>query len=450
MNLDIIHAAAANPLIRWEGMLSPPQREFHQSLARKRFFRAANKIGKSASGAAESWWHLLGTHPWRPSRRGTTGLVLVPDLGTFWHTSSLVMRELEPPGVLHHRCFYDDSRGYTFRGRRQIKLSDEYGGGVMLGKGCIQSAMSLEAIRAQWAWVDEVPFKTHWDALRSRLSMDMGSLWVTLTPINRPVEWMRDIISGDGSEPPKEPDWHEVVAELSLATAPHRTQEDIDLQIAEVAEWERPQRIHARWEGVSGGRRIPGFTDGCIHRGDDVPEMIALGVGFDHGEKPGSAVAVLVGWTGDELWILGEWQSTARTSIQTEVEDILKMIKDWGLTPQNITQWMGDVNSAGIAASGASVNDLLMEEIQRQCGHRPSIRKPHKARGSVMSRALMLSSAFQHGKAHVLPGCGSLIKSLRYWAGKDDGLKHPLDALGYIAGEWLSRPGVHAAKVRYR
>lgn len=450
MNLDLIYAAAANPLIRWEGMLSPPQREFHQSIARKRFFRAANKVGKSISGAAEAWWHLLGTHPWRPSQEGTTGLVLVPDLQSGWLTISRVLRELEPKGVLNEACYFVDGVGYLYRSRKQVRINDANGGAILIGKGCEQSAISLEGIRAQWAWVDEPPKRGHWDALRSRISMDMGPLWVTLTPINRPVEWMRDIICGGGTEAPTEPDWHEVVAELTAVNAPHRTEESIQVQIDETPEWERPQRIHAKWEGVAGGRRIPGFTDACIYHGDDVPEMIGLGVGFDHGEKPGAAVAILVGWTGEELWVIDEWQSTTRTSIKTEVADIITMLSNWNLTPLQVTTWMGDINSAGIAASGRSVNDLLMDEMQRQCGYRPNIQKPFKSKGSIMSRALMLSSAFQHETAHVLPGCGSLIKSLRYWTGKDDDLKHPLDALFYISYQWLANPVAQAAKVRYR
>ena len=450
MDIDLILRAARDPLMLWEGKVSPPQGMFHKSRARKRIFRAANKVGKSISGAAEAWWHLLGCHPWRDTQEGTTGLVLVPDLQSGWLTISRCLKELEPEGVLHEACYFVDGVGYLYRSRKQLKINDEHGGAILIGKGCEQPTISLEGIRAQWAWVDEPPKRGHWDALRSRVSMDQGPLWVTLTPVGRPVEWLRDIVEGDGKDAPLEPDWDQVVAELNYANAPHRDPASIDIQIAETPEWERDQRIMAKWEGVATGRRIPGFTDVCIPQDAEIPEMVAMGIGIDHGERPGSAVAVLVGWTGDALWVLDEWQSNTHTSIPSEVSDLLEMIRGWGLEPIHITTWVGDVNSAGIAASGGSVNDLLADEMKRQCGHRPSIQKPHKNRGSIMSRAFMLSSAFQQATAHVLPGCGSLIRSLRYWEGKDDDLKHTIDALGYVAERWLTRPDSPVGKVRYR
>lgn len=447
MNFLSILKAVNDPLFMWQAKLSPPQEAFHKSQHRKRLFRAANKVGKTAAGAAEAWWYLLGNHPYRPSKKGTTGIVLCPDFSSGWSTISECMRELEPANVLDSSCKFIEGEGYTYRGAKKIRIKDELGGAILLGRGCEQSTLTLEGLRAQWAWVDEPPKRAHWDALRARIAMDRGPLWVTLTPIGRPVEWLRNTICGDGSKPATEQDWFEIVAELSHENAPHRTMESILSQIAETPEWERAQRILASWEGVSGGRRIPGFTDMNIITTGELPEASALGLGFDHGEKPGSAVCVLVAWDGDRLWALDEWQSKEMTSLQEEAQEILTMLDNWGIKLNNISVARGDINSAGIAASGNTVNDLLSKEFIKLSGHDFRIEKPRKTRGSIMARSVVLSSAFKDNKAVVLPNCGSLVKSLRYWEGKDDDLKHILDAFGYIAMDYLDQDNLGSGKL---
>jgi len=436
--------AAKNPLIQYEGKMSPHQQVYNTSQARKRFLRAANKIGKTYAGAAEAWWHLLDYHPYRQTMGiGTTGIVLCPDLTSGWVTISEALRELEPPNVLDKHTLYSEGVGYTYRGRKSIKIHDDLGGAVLHGRGCEQNVLALEGIRAQWAWVDEPPKKQHFDALRARIAMDSGPIWVTLTPVSRPVGWLREIVAGtsDG-KPPLEPDWHEVVADLRLENAPFRTPESIRQQIEEAPEEERPQRINASWEGISNARRIPGFTDNNIYKGDltQLPKFSKFGLGFDHGEKPGSSVCIFVTYEPKKkaIWIMDEWYSERRMSIHDEAIAVRDMLLKWGIRLHEIDTAVGDTNSAGAAASGATINQLLEQEFRRlNRGHTPfNMDRAYKPAGSIMSRSVMLSSLAKMNRLHVLQDCKSIINSLRYWEGKNDDLKHSIDALGYIIYPW--------------
>ena len=275
----------ADPLARYvmeaageRGGMSPPQRRLHATDSRKRAFIAANKIGKSYFGSAEAWFHLLSRHPFRKvPEPGSTGWVLCSDLRTGWEVISQVMRELQPPGVLHEACKYVPGIGYMYRGTKQLMLAS---GSSMVGKGCEQSLLALGSARVQWAWIDEPPKEGHFHGLRARLTMDVstpgcGALFITATPVGRPCEWLRRILEGsveDNIDP--EPGWYVEHVELSLENAPHRKQEDIDAQMMECSPWEYNQRIKAQWDGLTKGRWVSGFSAANMFDAEQIPTNV--------------------------------------------------------------------------------------------------------------------------------------------------------------------------------
>ena len=447
----VVNAIAKEPLVRYSfsrpgfGGMSPPQREFHESQSRKRAFIAANKLGKSFAAGAEAWFHLLGKHFAREvPAPGSEGWLLAPDLKTGWKTACKAMRQLEPRGALDPSCRYIDGVGYLYRGQKIIKMSDEYGGGIMVGKGCEQTLLALEGERVQWAWVDEPPKESHFQGLRARLSMDMGPIWISATPVGRPVSWLKNILEGSQEESIEpEPGWHVQHVPLTIENAPHRTVEDIDAQISECSPWEYQQRILSEWDGITKGRWVSGFTEGNIFDDEEAPSKVeAIGLGWDHGERPGKSICYLVVFDGLTVWVLDEYSNEDRSTPSSEAEAVVEMLERWGLSMSDVSDARGDVNSGGRLGMGFTMNELLMRAFSHIAGtSRPPFRiaVPYKKRGSVDARVRLTSNACVDGRLRVHHKCGKLINSLRHWRGGNRcDLKDPFDAAMYISEVYLS------------
>ena len=432
-----------------EGGMSGPQGRFAGAQERYRLFRAANDAGKSYAGAAEAWWHLLGQHPFRPTPpKGSEGWALVPDVKQGWKTACKALRKLEPPGVLHPRCRYLPEVGYLVGNTKILMVSENHGAGFLVGKGCKQDVISIEGDKIQWVWVDEPPKRQHFAAVRARL-VNRGPLWATLTPINRPVEWFRDMVDGNPEEglEAHEPGWLSMQVALTPENAPHRSPLEIAERIAECLSHERAQRIEASWEGYTQGRWVPGFTDVNVVDDEHIQRMVSTVkvtaiLSFDYGERPGATVGYLQAWTGSALYVLGEWVSDERMTPMEEVRSQNeKLLGAWGLSPFAIDHAKGDSNTAGKLGLGFTMNQLYeasWADVTKSAVPPFTFSPPRKGAGSVKARARMLSTACLSGKFFVHQECSRLRHSLRHYMGKNDDLKHPFDACGYGAEDFLA------------
>ena len=427
----------------WGGM-APPQRTFHTSTDRKRFLRWPNQTGKTRAGAAEAWWHALGDHPYREvTPAPNIGSILCADLKNGWSKLSQKLREVQPEGILHPECSFDEARGYYFRSKRGIGLQN---GSLIAAFGSEQPLTALAGDTVDWQWCDEPPKRSHWGEWRRSAYAKRAPIWVTLTPIGRPVEWLRDIISGNPQQghAALEPDWFELVGKLDREHCPHRSQQSIVEQIAETDSIDRAQRIEARWEGYSIARRVPGFSEMNIVDDEETDaldvEEVALGV--DWGEVVGNTVWYLVGWTGTAAYVLGEWSPGSRMTEAEEARELRKqLLIPWGVDFDQIAVARGDSNSAGRRGIASTVNQMMNRAIARELGRsRPpfELRPPYKGPGSVRARARILSSACIEGRLYVHQDCQRLIHTLRHWMGENNDLKHPFDAAGYILEHYLS------------
>jgi len=455
---SVVEAYKADRLLQYthdepgsRGGMSPPQRTFHQSTSRKRALIAGNKVGKSYAGAAEAWYHLLGRHPYRETPApGSEGWLLSPDLITGWRTVSKALHELEPPDVLDPVCKHVDGVGYLYRGLKILKVNEANGGGFMVGKGCEQTTLALEGARIQWAWIDEPPKQQHFHGLRARLAMDMGPVWITATPIGRPVEYLRNLLDGSQEESVEpEAGWDVWHVELTHENAPHRTAEDVEAQRAECSPWEYRQRILSEWDGLTADRWVSGFTEGNLFEDEQAPVNVeAIGLGWDHGERPGKSICHLIAWDGLTVWVLDEYSNTEQSTPREEAAAVIAMAKRWGVSPYEISEARGDSNSAGRLGLGFSLNEIYMRAFSELVGSsRPPFRIsiPHKRRGSVNARVRLISNACVDGRLRVHRRCPRLIHSLRHWRGANDDLKDPFDSMGYISEVYLS-PALQAGQ----
>jgi hypothetical protein len=454
--LAIASALAANPLIRYfdgiagRGGAAPFQRDFHEAQENERCLLAATKLGKSYCGAAEMWCHMLGWHPHRPvPAPGSFGLILVQDLSSGWPELSRVIRKLEPPGVLADNCRYVKERGYLGpEGRSMIIINN---GSSLRAFGCKQDAQALEGWDAQYAWVNEVPKKVHYDSLTARLSLSAGPLWITTTPIGKPTDWLREKVEGmpdEGSEP-KEPGWWFIHAALTIENAPHRTPEDIAKAIARCDEWERRQRIEAQWDGITPGRKLAAFGEGQVMSVDDMPtDLDEVRLHIDHGEGEGKELAYISGRVGRTFYLFDEYVSNAEHGFdpRDHARGILQLLSNWGLTVHHLDRCIGDTNMVGMLQAGVKYNDLLsraIDEELRAKGLPPaylSIEPARKGPGSVKAGESAMNAAIREGRWFVSERCRKFIHMARHYTGKEKDLKDAADAARYGWSDWLLQP----------
>lgn len=450
--MNLIPAAAVNPLLRYyygdpgHGGPAAFQGRFHRAQHRKRAKIAANKLGKTYSGAAEGWSHLLGWHPYRSvPEPGALGWLLCQDHTTGWPSVSHCLHQLQPPGVLAPGCHYIDGVGYQTRQRNALVLAN---GSRLECKSGKQDLLAFEGPRVQWGWVDEPPDQARFNALRARMSMDMGPLWLTLTPVGRPVEFLRNTIEGnpDTGEPATEPDWWIEHVELCEANAPHRTPESIQAQIDECDPWERAQRIMAQWEGVAIGRRLAAFGEGCVITDDDVPEEVdELRLGFDWGEGAGKTRAYLVAVRRPRIYLLREFASSAEGGWRPRdyARGVLDMLSSAGLTVHHVTRAVGDTNSAGLLQAGAKFNSLMEQALceELRASRLPwTIEPAVKRRGAPAASVSAMNAMMREGKWLVHETCGGFIRSARYFTGAEKDLKDAIDAARYPVMDLLLAP----------
>lgn len=443
----------ADPLFRYSegaagvGGMSPGQEQFHRDPAARRVLQAANQIGKTRAGSVEAWWHLTGRHPFREVEP-SDGWIIIPDLND-WPKISKKLREVEPPNTLDPACKYDSAKGYTYRGARGLKVRT---GALALPKSGTQQQTALAGETLGWLWFDEPPRESHWGEALTRVAVSGGSVWLTFTPIGKPLTWLKVYLHGDAETGEAgHPDWSITLVKLTPENVPHRTPENIAAQIAEYSPWEYAQRVEAAWSGVTKDRYLHGFSEGCVIDVDPLPAMTKIGLGIDHGEKIGKEYAVLVGTDGYRTYLLDEYNAPASSTPAMDAKAILDMLTRWGLSPFQVSVCRGDTNSAGKLGSGLSVNSILETEFARLTKMAvPPFRVaiPNKGKGSVDAGLRMMNTAFLSGRLIALPGCARFIHSAQHWRGKGDSdLKDALDGARYVLTEFIGDQPMRSGKL---
>ena len=429
------------------GGMSPGQRKFHEDTSRRRLCIGGNQIGKSRILSYEILAHALGCHAFRETPQApNVGWVMVADLRTGWANISSKIRELQPPGVLSDRCIYDRARGYRVAGSTAIEFKN---GSLVRGVSGSQSLISLSGHTLDWLAIDEMPLQGHFSEARSRVAIGGvdgkgGPVFMAFTPIGRSGGslWLRNALEGnpDTGDPPEETGWSIQRITLSPENCPHRDPDSIKNQIAAYGKFEYNQRVLGHWVGVDSSRWITSFGEDCIF--NELPKGLEeLGLGWDHGERPGSSVAYLCGWDGHRVYVLAEWTNKERVTPKEEAKQIKEMIESFGLSLYQIDRAVGDSNSAGRLGMGFSVNEILERQFAALI-NKPAppfrIKVPRKGPGSVRARARIINAACASGSFLVHESCLNLISSLKHWRGEAHSeYKHAFDSCAYISETWL-------------
>lgn len=445
--LSAVRRVRASPLARYEP--GPPHRAFLEDPARFRLLRAPSQSGKTMTAAYETVCRCLGVHP---------HLDVPPppiEARVVCHSfrQSVVVQtkvyDMIPAGVLEADCTFHPVRGFkhntiTFcNGSRVVFVTSE------------QARLALASATLDLCWIDEPPPPEMYAESVSRLVQTGGCLYMTLTPVGRPVDWLREVVD-DG-----------VISEthysLSTKSCPWMTQAQVDEAISVCLPSQRPQVIYGDWDGVTPDRYFAAFDDGMVT--EKMPDReLHIGLGVDHGEDVGREVALLCAFERDpkrpKVWFLDEYVSGGRTGIEADALGIVAMLERAGFGPEVVDEARGDTNSAGKSAAGYAINALLTEAIASLSGypeHSPPfrIRPAKKGPGSVVYTSRLLHAAMVKGDLFIHPNCSSLIESFRHWRGPggdqaNKDLSHALDAARYIGRSFLDTRagGIQSLRVR--
>lgn len=447
---------ARDPLLQYEllspgrGGMSIGQERLHRLQCNNRMCRACNQVGKTHALCAELHWQGLGRHPFRAIRRDQgVSYCVIKDFDNGYHEFCGKLRALQPPDVLHPSCEWSMLGGYTVldkgHRRRLIMYKDGY---RIEFKGGKQDSVAMESATVDAVFFDEPPKPAHWGAARARLSVANGPTLIAMTPIGRPVGWLRKTVEGDPkkNEKPRE-HWEQVVIELTPENAPHRTPESILAQIARTDTWDIPQRIRGEWEGVTEGRRFSAMKDSHI-----IPLADAMAYNISHyrlsgdyGEGPGKTAFYLQGIVGNRepytYIVLGEYVSEERTTPTQDAVGVVDMIRAVGIDPREIARAFGDVNSSGKLGAGSSCNEEMERAIARilkvsRCPF--TFEVPDKGKGSVSFGEGGMSHAMIEDRFFVVDDCASLLSSIRNYTGKEESLKHAIDGVRYGIADLLA------------
>jgi len=400
---------------------SPVLAKFMRDDSRRILVRAANRVGKTKHAAAK----LVGEMLANPGRRYRAVAV------TYQQSIAVIgsyLREFIPPAELAAGCRYTLENGWT---HQLVRLRN---GTTCEMRSQDQSALAHAGSDLDGVWCDEPPPS---DILLEGLTRTMarnGWVWVTMTPIGRPIDYLRAVVEDPESE------WTEYVAPLSADNCPWYSKPQVDRWLTEARAFpdSYEQKINGAWEGITSERTFTGFDSSClITEADPMPRGCRIGVGIDHGEHAGSQVAVLAAWNSQGVWILDEAVSDAATTPTQDAVAIRQMLLANGLDVHQVDTWVGDVNSAGKLGAGFKINEILALALAREAGHAKvgiKIGTPVKGPGSVDLGEKLLNAGFLRRQVKVHPQCEAVIKGLRHARGgrADEDLKHALDAVRYV------------------
>jgi phage terminase large subunit-like protein len=442
--------------IQW----TPPQSAWLRSRDKRKLLRAGNQIGKTWCGLAEVIWRATGTHPYIPTRVPPVEIWIVC---TTWPQSVAIMKkfwELCPKNLIRNKTF--DPR-YGF-GKDNPAVVFECGS-VVRFRTTNQGAEALAGATVDYILIDEPTSEEVYRELDRRVLRRAGDIGLTLTPINRPVEYLRQLVR-DGAI-------FDVHAKLTVANLtpigarePMRLLDGTLMDEVWIAEQRRlvlqrfqPVVLDGEWEQRIEGAVFSSFDVDQHVVEDALPEGVDLRVhfGFDYGEGDFRDVGMLaaVDKRGDHprVHLLDEFVSDGTALPEEQAVGILGMLDTQGWKwKRDVTGAVGDKPTTGRV--GRKSNTDLAAALERELRKRgelkrnqtldPSIRQAKTGRGggagSVWRGVEWLHRAMlRPGHFTVDPRCERTIVCLQKWEGDNSEFKDPIDAARYATWPYAMR-----------
>lgn len=272
--------------IRW----LKPQGQVLRHLSKRLLYRGGNQlVGKSTVGAAELIWRCLGRHPHKRVRSGPIEAVVATTTVKQGLALQKKVRALLPDAEI-------DWTVTTFSAKTAFGAN---GPTIVFKNGSVvrfvtteQGAGNIQGSTLHFVWIDELCTPEVYRELDRRVLATGGDILLTLTPINRPAEWLAEMVEAGLID--------EVHVRLTIDALMHedgkpRTLEDgtvidqawIDEQRRVVpAQW-APIILDGEWRVIGLGAFFSKSFDRAVHVSDAAmldapPDQIRWHLGVDY------------------------------------------------------------------------------------------------------------------------------------------------------------------------
>lgn len=452
---ELARRREARPLDHYSWL--PLQLAYFLETAKRKDARSGNQgQGKTTCGAADCIWRAEGRHPFR----------WVPPPPTFqWilspteRASGIAQRKLwelvDRSQLAADSPTYDPRKG-AFSGKYP-KLLFKNGSWIEFRWGG-GDVMNLASEKLHHVWIDEPPENERvFNECQKRVLRTNGDLSLTLTPVNRPVDWLqakvknRKIIDLHFDMRPE----HLVFAHgpmkgrrITLEDGTPCDQVWIDRLIAETSDMEVPVVVHGGWEFRSEGAYFAKVWDPSRMVTEALPtsEVEAV-LGIDFGDRPGKQVILLIlvdergGQGNPGIYVLDEYVAQREgATVEDDARGALAMLHRHGWAWSELKYVLSDRDhkagrhdKKGAGELQAAVAAQLGLEF-RQVNPPVHVAKRGEGRGggSVSTRSGWLHQQMARGNVAVHPRCKLLIDALpKYRPDQDNQYKDRVDALVY-------------------
>lgn len=471
---DLADHCEARPLehLRW----TPPQQSLLVEQSLRALLRTGNQFGKTWAGLAEVIYRCLGRHPFKRVRPAPIEAWIIT---TSWPQSLAIQGKLWallPKEELVVGTEFDPVTG--FRGLNPVV--EFRNGSIIRIKTSGQGGLNLASATIHFVLADEpLPSARIYQEVERRLMRTGGALFQTMTPVNAPVDWVRDLVDEGkirdlhfkmepanfipvGSSRP-------LTVELDTGEVVPMDAAWIERQRASVLSYEAPVILDGEWEFRAVERVFENFRPDLHVVRDLLRSAVAprgevqLALGLDYGEEAlrTCGVEVYVDASSGEhprVYVVGEYAPETATTTDMDAEGVLAMLARNGDTWSSLDHAHGDkrYTDASGRITKKSNKDMLAaieRRLQVAAGLRPQLRGAKRGAGrgtGAKWRGIrwINEAMLRPGHFYVDASCAWLIHALQTWKGGDAELeKDILDALRYALTPWIlpRRGGVRGA-----
>lgn len=433
-----------------------PQMDFIKDPAKEKLLRLGNQWGgKTTCGLADVNWRCVGRHPYLVTH---TPPIEVWIVCASWSQSVAIQKKfwmLVDKNELDPSVEFSPLKGFI--GKNPAVLYKN--GSIVRFKTTQQGALNLAGSTIHVVLIDEPTDPRIYAELQKRVARNNGVVMMTMTPINGPVEWLREKCElgkiADHHYPLKAEYLIPVGMDrpLRLEDGTPMDQAWCDMLREQTLESEMGVVIDGEWEIRVEGRIFSSF-DNASHTLKQLPRgEYKLCLGMDHGDGANfseAAYLVAVQESGgfQKIFVLDEYVSEQSTTPDMDAAAIMSMLSRNGVTWEQLDMVYGD-RSYGGRKRGLSKksNTELLRSVAKSMGVpysklRPFIntvkRGEGHGRGSVDQGLRYLHHCMvRPGYFGIHLRCSRLIESLDKWDGRDDQWKHSIDALRYALDYYI-------------
>jgi phage terminase large subunit-like protein len=434
----------------------PSQHTFLHDPSKRKLLRCGNQWGgKTTAGLAEVNWRCTGKHPYLKTHTPPIEAWIVC---ASWSQSVSIQKKfwmLADKDELDPNTEFSPLKGFV--GKNPAVLYRN--GSIVRFKTTNQGGLNLAGSTIHVVHIDEPTEPRIYSELQKRVARTNGVIIITLTPINGPVDWLREMCENGQIV-----DHHYRLEPQNLipvgCSQPLRLEDGTAMDAewcekirAETMDAEEGVVVDGEWEIRVEGRIFTAF-DKTKHVVTRPPRgKFKLCLGMDHGDGANFSEAAYLVAVDDlgatqKVHVLDEYVSEQSTTPDMDADGIVAMLARNGVVWEDLDMVYGDRSYGGrFRGLSKKSNSDLVRSIAKIVGVpynklRPFVntvkRGEGHGRGSVDQGLRYLHhNMVRPGHFSVSPRCSRLIESLDKWDGRDDQWKHAIDALRYALDYYI-------------